>query len=154
MRLRLCKNVYFKFVYTRVFHIRPSVQGDGLPAGGVLRGVDPCPRQSVQLGPNGEVHVRRLPRHPASRGVAVGGLRRQPEIQHQVPQEVPRPKEGQQGPEGTSRRPQHQRRNSGECEQRKARKVRSRNISSNVARATQAPLDPSTARERHGVFTQ
>ena len=61
--------------------------------------------------------MRRLPRHPAPGSVAVGGLRRQPEIQHQVSQEVPRPEEGQQGPEGSGRHPQHQRRNSGECEQ-------------------------------------
>lgn len=95
----------------------PSIQGDCLPASSVLCSTDPCTRQSVQLRPNGEVHMWRFPRHPASGSMAVGGLRWQPEIQHQVSKEVPRPEEGQQGPEGPGRRPQHQRWNSGECGQ-------------------------------------
>lgn len=105
-----------------------SVQGDRLPAGRVLCGADPCPRQSVQLGPDGEVHVRRLPRHPAPRSVAVGGLRRQPEIQHQVPQEVPRSKEGQQRPQGSDGRPQHQRWNPGERSNQKFSPDQNKNI--------------------------
>lgn len=113
---------FFSFFFYSTFSIYHSIQGDCIPAGGVLCSTDPCTRQSVQLGSNGEVHMRRFPRHPASRSVAVGGLRWQRQIQHQVSQKVPRPEEGQQGPQGSGRCPQHQRWNSGEC----------RNIASNV----------------------
>lgn len=92
-----------------------SFQGDCIPAGCVLCSTDPCTCQSMQLRSNGEVHLWRFPRDPASGSVAVGGLWWQPEIQHQVSQKVPRPKEGQQGPEGSGGCPQHQRWNSGEC---------------------------------------
>lgn len=74
------------------------VQGDGLSARRVIRGAVSRAGQSVQLRADGALHLRRLSGSAAPRGLAVGRVWRQSEIQHQVSQEVLGPETGQQGP--------------------------------------------------------
>lgn len=93
---------------------RPRFQGDGLPVLCVLGRPHPHSGAGLQRRAHGALHLRRLSGPGEQAGLAVGRVRRQPQVQHQVPEQLPGIQERKQRPAGTGRRSQHQRGHQGE----------------------------------------
>lgn len=95
-------------------------QGNCFPLCSVLCSSYPLPGQGMQCWAHGALYLWWLSGPGEPQGLAVGGVWGQSQIQHQIPQKLPRPEEDWQRPAGQGRHPQHQRGNQGELAQNRA----------------------------------